>query len=262
MVLLLVCSWGCQSKTAATPAPKPPPSRSAQRESSDSAKDPYVITHVGHGSVFNHEGAIAEVTLKHLAHTQADHLRQLEAYAKKRGVHLPYRDPRQEGDIFAQGIVIDELIKQLVSSPLYACSTAVGVTGARLHAEVALYVNGQEVDAKVIEDTKMTEFSLSTPLSDKDKVTAIQRVANVDSPLSKEVTVRSHSSVYGQLPAPSIDPNITHVCAQRIAVSHVEGAQLRFYVNGQEVNQGQGNSVGRTWMASKRSGTAQGASLR
>ena len=114
----------------------------------------------------------------------------------------------------------------VIIGPLYACTEGITVQGARLDARVDLYVNGSQVDSKLVTENGSVGFTFG--LQAGMKVTAKQAVAGVRSGFSNEVEVRNYQQDYPNgLPKPVIDPGLAHQCGQRIAARHVPGATIR-----------------------------------
>ena len=121
----------------------------------------------------------------------------------------------------------------IVVEPLYECATVVGVRGARLNAEVTLFVEGNDVGTKIVRDPDGLSFELSDPLVEDEEVWAVQTF-NGQSSLTPMVParVRLYQEDYPNgVPKPSIEPSLVHECASSVAVSKIPGASVSLYIN-------------------------------
>ena len=121
----------------------------------------------------------------------------------------------------------------IVVEPLYECATVVGVRGARLNAEVTLFVEGNDVGTKIVRDPNGLSFELSTPLVEDEEVWAVQTF-NGQSSLTPMVPakVRLYQDDYPNgVPEPSIEPSLVHECASSVAVRKMPGASVSLYIN-------------------------------
>lgn len=120
----------------------------------------------------------------------------------------------------------------IVLGPLYACATAVEVSGAAYGAKLVVSINGVEDASTLVTQPSQTIISV-TPLVAGDVVTAIQEVDGVVSAQSLPVTVIDHTVAYPSgLPRPEIDPTTIYECGRTIAVRHVRGATVTVFTNG------------------------------
>lgn len=105
----------------------------------------------------------------------------------------------------------------------YDCAQRVEVNNVALGATVTLTVNGTSY-LQVAENVQHIEFALSAPLAVGDVLTASQKIGGVVSPTAT-IVVRDHSIDYPSgLPAPVVNPDLVHECADVIAVASVPGA--------------------------------------
>ena len=121
----------------------------------------------------------------------------------------------------------------IVIEPLYACSSFVGVRGARLGADVTLFVNNNDVGTQVVRDPDFVEFTLNVPLKETDKLWAMQTVDGVSSlPPSQLARPRDLLQDYpGGVPQPNIDPSVVYECAKSVAARKIPGSSLNLYIN-------------------------------
>ena len=177
----------------------------------------------------------------------ASHSARLLQYCQTRstGVVVPSSGPEDDSSVLSPPQILE---------PLYLCGGVIGVTGARVGAEVVLRRDGVPVAMKVAR-AETVEFSLSevVPGGMAGRWTAVQRVGSVTSAASREVRARDVMVDYPSgLPLPSIDPLLTHACAQSVAVTHVPGLTIeveRSRAGVTRVRASTGGSRGRTAVA-------------
>ena len=115
----------------------------------------------------------------------------------------------------------------IVFDPIYQCARKALVRGARLGADVELFVNGVSAGVKKARLPSGVEFDFSRDFRSTDIVNAKQYVGGAQSDFSENVEVRRYQEDYPDgLPAPTIVPKTIYECASNIAVDHVEGAFL------------------------------------
>ncbi|MEM9191442.1 MAG: hypothetical protein AAGF12_19880 [Myxococcota bacterium] len=133
--------------------------------------------------------------------------------------------------------------------PLYACGGKIAVSGFRRGATVSIYRNlSTTPEATAVgQNPNVLEFTLADPLEEGDTWTATQMVGGVESPPATPVEVRNYLEVYPNgLPAPQIQPFLTHECGRSIAVSHVPGAILEVTRAGNPTTVTSGSGIGYT----------------
>lgn len=117
--------------------------------------------------------------------------------------------------------------------PMYLCATQIGVSRARLGAEVELLLDGVPVGSADVRDPDLTVFDLGAldgveELTSDQRWTARQRIdggpwsADSEDVYPVDVTEAYPSGI----PAPAIVPTPVYDCAQAIAVTHLPGATL------------------------------------
>ena len=127
----------------------------------------------------------------------------------------------------------DFLSRPYLDSPIYACSSVVGVRGVRIGAEVVLQGAPGGPQVETADGPGGVVFNLPMPLVGGETLTAYQVLDGARSDPSGPVEVGNPNTDFPNgLPAPSINPSELYVCASRIPVSgHVPGAQLHIRIN-------------------------------
>jgi hypothetical protein len=119
----------------------------------------------------------------------------------------------------------------LVFDPIYACGTRVAVRGGIYNAKLTVSVNGTAAPAKIVKNPFHEEITVP-PLVIGDQVVAVQEFQGVVSAPSAAVTVRDHKVDYpGGLPAPAVDPELIHECANVVAIRNIPSATVTLFTN-------------------------------
>jgi hypothetical protein len=110
----------------------------------------------------------------------------------------------------------------------YDCAQTIEVNNVALHAVVTVTVNGTSY-TQTANNVHHITFTLSAPLAVGDVITAVQSIGGMTSAPSTLV-VRDHWLDYPMgLPAPTINPELVHECADVISVAHVPGSTVTVY---------------------------------
>jgi hypothetical protein len=125
----------------------------------------------------------------------------------------------------------NHLSPPIVQEPLYACATAVTVSGFIPGAKIDVFADGNPIGGGVSDAPWGQRFAVSPALVEGQTVTATQTFAGATSSPSAVVRVRSHIEDYPHgLPVPRIDPTPLYRCGKAVGARDlVPGALLQVF---------------------------------
>jgi hypothetical protein len=137
--------------------------------------------------------------------------------------------------LFICNITFAQLLAPIVSGPISPCNDAIVVSGQLPNSEIFIFVNGNKLTSKMVNDSRPATIDLPHQLKAGDAVTAVQKLGNVESlPSGMPIVVQFKPTVMPSL-------TISHLfgCASSIWLTGAQpGSQILVHQNMIQIGSG------------------------